>query len=67
MEPAKIQWSLGITKNLGNFESFRIDCQVIDSVREGESKQEASDRIYGFVTKELEEKFAKEMKGIKNG
>lgn len=67
MEPTKIQWSLGITKNLGNFESFRIDCQVTDSVRDGETTQQASDRVYSFVTKELEAKFEKEMKELKNG
>lgn len=53
MEPTKIQWSLGYTKNLGNFESLRLDCQVSDYVREDETAREASDRVYQFVEQEL--------------
>jgi hypothetical protein len=56
MEPTKIQWSIGYTKNLGNFESLRLDCQVSDFVREEESAQEASSRVYQFVEQELVEK-----------
>jgi methyl coenzyme M reductase subunit D len=53
MESTKVQWSLGFTMNTGNFQSLRIDCQVQDSVRDGESTKEASDRIYGFVEEQL--------------
>lgn len=53
METTKVQWSLGFTMNTGNFQSLRIDCQVQDSVRDGESTKEASDRIYGFVEEQL--------------
>lgn len=53
MEPTKIQWSLGYTKNLGNFESLRLDCQVSDYVREDETARSASDRVYALVETEL--------------
>lgn len=53
MEPTKIQWSLGYTKNLGNFESLRLDCQVTDFVRDDETVRQASDRVYGLVENEL--------------
>ena len=53
MEPTKVQWSLGYTLNTGNFQSLRLDCQVTDHVRDGESTKEASDRVYDFVEKEL--------------
>lgn len=53
MEPTKIQWSLGYTKNLGNFESLRLDCQVSDYVRDDETVRAASDRIYQLVENEL--------------
>lgn len=53
MEPTKIQWTLGFTKNLGNFESLRLDCQVTDYVRDEESVRQASDRVYGLVENEL--------------
>jgi hypothetical protein len=53
MEPTKVQWSLGYTLNTGNFQSLRIDCQVTDFVREGESSKDASDRVYSFVEEQL--------------
>lgn len=53
MEPTKIQWSLGYTKNLGNFESLRLDCQVSDHMRDEETAKAASDRIYALVEAEL--------------
>ena len=56
MEPTKVSWSLGYTLNTGNFQSLRLDCQVSDFVREGESTKEASDRVYAFVEQQLIEK-----------
>lgn len=56
MEPTKVQWSLGYTLNTGNFQSLRLDCQVNDFVRDGESTKDASDRIYAFVEQQLIEK-----------
>ena len=53
MEPTNVQWSLWYTLNTGNFQSLRIDCQVADYVRDGESTKEASDRVYTFVEQEL--------------
>ena len=53
MEPTKIQWSLGYTLNTGNFQSLRLDCQVTDFQREGESATDASDRVYAFVEQQL--------------
>lgn len=56
MEQTKVQWSLGYTLNTGNFQSLRIDCQVEDHVRDGETTKEASDRVYSFVEQQLIEK-----------
>jgi len=56
MEPTKVQWNLGYTLNTGNFQSLRIDCQITDHVREGETTKEASDRVYAFVESQLIEK-----------
>jgi hypothetical protein len=53
MEPTKIQWSLGYTLNTGNFQSLRLDCQISDFVREGETTRQASDRVYTLVENEL--------------
>ena len=56
MEATKIQWSLGTTLNTGNFQNLRLDCQISDWQREGETAKEASDRIYAFVEAQLVEK-----------
>lgn len=56
MEPTRVEWSLGYTLNTGNFQSLRLDCQISDFVREGETTKEASDRIYAFVEQQLIEK-----------
>ena len=56
MEPTKVQWTLGYTMNVGNFQSLRLDCQVEDFVREGETTKAASDRVYSFVEEQLVEK-----------
>jgi hypothetical protein len=52
-EPTRVQWSLGYTLNVGNFQSIRIDCQVSDSAHDGESASDASTRVYKFVENEL--------------
>lgn len=53
MEPTKVQWSLGYTMNMGNFESLRLDCQISDYTRDGETVKQASDRVYNLVEQEL--------------
>jgi hypothetical protein len=55
-ENTKVGVTLGYTLNLGNFQSLRIDLNVIDNKREGESINEAFDRVYSFVETKLAEK-----------
>lgn len=52
----KVNVTLGYTLNLGNFQSLRIDLGVVDSRRDGETIQDAFDRVYGFVETKLVEK-----------
>ena len=52
-EETKVNISLGYTLNLGNFQSLRIDLGIEDSKREGESINDAFDRVYGFVEDKL--------------
>ena len=52
----KVNVALGYTLNLGNFQSLRIDLGVEDSRRDGETIQDAFDRVYGFVEAKLVEK-----------
>jgi hypothetical protein len=57
-ENTTVQVGLGYTLNLGNFQSLRIDLQVGDSRREGETINEAFERVYSFVEAKLAEKVA---------
>lgn len=49
----KISWGLGITLNLGDFQSLRIDHSIEDEMRQGESIDQANERIYSRVEEEL--------------
>ena len=52
-EQTKVNVTLGYTLNLGNFQSLRIDLGVIDSRRDGETIEDAFNRVYGFVEGKL--------------
>lgn len=55
-EQTKINVTLGYTLNLGNFQSLRIDLGIEDSRRDGETIDEAFNRVYSFVEFKLAEK-----------
>lgn len=55
-EETKVKIGLGYTLNLGNFQSLRIDLEVQDNKREGETTSEAFERVYAFVEAKLTEK-----------
>ena len=52
----KVTVSLGYTLNVGNFQSLRIDLGIEDSRRDGETVNEAFERVYSFVENKLTEK-----------
>jgi len=52
----KVSVTLGYTLNLGNFQSLRLDLGVVDSKRDGESVNDAMERVYTFVESKLAEK-----------
>lgn len=58
MEETKVKVTLGYTANLGNFESLRLDLGVVDSKRDGETTDQAFERVYKFVEEKLTEKVA---------
>lgn len=58
----KVRVSLGVTKNLGNFESMRFDYDYETDVRPGESEQDAMDRAHQFVYTYLDKKIQEEFK-----
>jgi hypothetical protein len=63
-----VKVELQFTKNLGNYESLKIGIGIEDFKRDGESTDEATDRVYAFVEKKLMEKvheIEEELKGKK--
>ena len=52
----KVNVTLGYTLNLGNFQSLRVDLGVIDHVRDGETTNDAMNRVYDFVEAKVVEK-----------
>lgn len=46
--------NVGITKNMDNYESLRVDCWLTDTVKEGETVEQAYNRILGIVDNQLQ-------------
>lgn len=46
--------SKGVTKNMDNYESLRVDCWLSDSVKDGETEVQAFDRIESVIDEVLE-------------
>lgn len=49
----KVKVNLGFTRNLGNFNSARVDIGFEDDVRKDETVEEARKRVYQEVENEL--------------
>lgn len=47
--------SIGVTKNMDNYESLRVECWLTDTIAEGETPQQAYNRIIGIVDEVLTE------------
>ena len=47
---------MGYTRNMGNFESLRVDIGVQDDLRDGETVETGFNRVYNYVEKKLVEK-----------
>jgi hypothetical protein len=52
----KVSVTLGFTLNLGNFQSLRLDLGITENQLEGETKDEAFERVYNFVQEKLKSK-----------
>jgi hypothetical protein len=52
-EQTKVNVTLGYTLNLGNFQSLRIDLGITDSRRDGETIEDAFNRVYSFTESKL--------------
>jgi hypothetical protein len=52
-DSTKVNVTLGYTLNLGNFQSLRLDLGVVDAKRDGETTDQAFERVYKFVEDKL--------------
>lgn len=67
MNGTQVRVDLSFTRNLGNFESIKIGIGVDDFVRDGESVDDATERVYKFVESKLIEKTQEVEKELNGG
>ena len=67
MSETRVKVDLSFTRNLGNYESIRINIGVEDDVRSGENVDSATERVYTFVENKLIEKTREVEKELNSG
>jgi hypothetical protein len=63
----KVKLHLSFSRNLGNYESIKINIGVEDTVRQGENVDSATERVYKFVEDKLIEKTREVEEELKRG
>lgn len=66
MNNTNVRVELQYTMNLGNYETLRIMIGVEDYRRDGETIDEATERVYKFVEDKLSEKVMEEKSAKEN-
>jgi hypothetical protein len=56
MNQTNVKVELQFTRNLGNYESLKVSVGIEDYVRQGETIDTATNRVYTFVEEKLMEK-----------
>ena len=67
MAETRVKVDLSFTRNLGNYESIKINVGVEDDVRKGENVETATERVYAFVENKLIEKTREVEKELNSG
>lgn len=70
MANTRVIVNLGWTRNMGNFNSMRVDIGVEDDLRDGENVETGFNRVYNYIEKKLLEKVdetEKEIKALSDG
>lgn len=57
IEPTRANVQLGFTRNMGNFESLRVEVGLEVSAQKDEKASALVDRVYDLVEKKLMERF----------
>lgn len=63
----RVKVDLSFTRNLGNYESIKIGIGVEDDVRQGETVDAATERVYTFVENKLIQKTEEVEEELKRG
>jgi argininosuccinate lyase len=63
----RVKVDLSFTRNLGNYESIRINVGIEDDARSGETVDIATERVYEFVEKKLIQKIGEIEEELKSG
>jgi hypothetical protein len=63
----RVKVDLSFTRNLGNYESIKIGVGIEDDVRQGETVDAATERVYAFVENKLIEKTQEVEEELKRG
>ena len=63
----RVKVDLSFTRNLGNYESIKIGVGVEDDVRQGETVDTATERVYAFVEGKLIQKTVEIEEELKSG
>jgi hypothetical protein len=63
----RVKVDLSFTRNLGNYESIKIGVGVEDDVRQGETVDTATERVYAFVEEKLIQKTVEIEEELKSG
>jgi hypothetical protein len=66
-ESTHVRVELQFLRNLGNYESVRVSIGVEDWVRDGESVDAATERVYTFVESKVIDKVTEIEEELKNG
>jgi argininosuccinate lyase len=67
MTNTRVNVDLSFTRNLGNYESIKINIGVQDDVRQGETVDSATERVYTFVENKLIQKTREVEEELKRG
>jgi argininosuccinate lyase len=63
----RVKVDLSFTRNLGNYESIKIGVGIEDDVRQGETVDAATERVYTFVENKLIQKTEEVEEELKRG
>ena len=66
MNKTNVRVELQYTRNLGNYESLKVGIGVEDFVRDGESVDAATERVYAFVEEKLIQKVSEVEEELQN-